>query len=40
MTLPPLVDAAWVQEHLGDVAEWDEEEELISVGDADLVGVA
>ena len=38
--LDTIYSPVWVQEHLGEVAEWDEEEELISVGDADLVGVA
>jgi N-(2-amino-2-carboxyethyl)-L-glutamate synthase len=37
--LDTIYSPVWVQEKLGDVAEWDEEEELISVGDADLVGV-
>jgi cysteine synthase A len=38
--LDTIYSPVWVQEHLGDVADWDEEEELIAVGDADLVGVA
>ena len=36
--LDTIYSPVWVQEHLGDVAEW--EEEFISVGDAELVGVA